>query len=138
MNLPATPSAHFLLYRHDRAGMVRDNVRGEWVRLNDARWALQGMQSELESLRSGARIAGPDARLQRQAHQHNGDMLRIWQIIGDPNQQGMRQDLFQRLGRIMDELAMLREFYRRQKAAEGTEHDTERLPPPDPPRLTGG
>lgn len=139
-DVSANPApAGFPLFRHDRLSMVRDDVRGEWVRLNDARWALQGMQSELESLRTGANLgSGPESRLGRERHRHNGDLLRIWAIIGDPNQQGMRQDMFQRLQAIMDELRLLREYYQRRHEAEGSARDADALPAPPPPRLTSG
>lgn len=113
--------------------MTRNHLGGDYVRLCDARYAMNAMQSVIAS----TECAGlPQAHALVKHHKERGDMLRIWAIIGDPNSGGkMKQDVFQRLGEIMEtlhaqklELARLRDQASR---VEGVVKDEE------PRRITG-
>ncbi len=100
---PTQPPAIGLpLYVHQFGGMKRDDLRGEWVKLSDARYAMNAMQSVIAS----TECAGlPQSHALVKHHKERGDMLRIWEIIGDANAGGgMRQDVFQRLTEIMETL----------------------------------
>ncbi len=134
--LPAQPPTIDLpLYTWTKTGMVRTQLGGEFVKLSDARYAMNAMQSVIAS----TECAGlPSNHAVVKHHKERGDMLRIWQIIGDPNSGGgMKQDIFQRLTEIMEmlhlhkaEIARLREQASR---VEGTVviDEMSRLPAPE-------
>ncbi len=130
--LPVEHNHGLPLYVHVRGRhectFERQDFRGTWVPVQEGRRAMNHLMSELVGLKHGSLT--PE---QVRAYRHAGDLERIWEIIGtDKYQNGHRlsQDIFQRLGSIMTELALLRQQVTGFKNAEATARDRERLPPP--------
>jgi hypothetical protein len=102
MHPPAqSPAAVGLqLWRISEDGeLVADNLNGDLVKLKDARYAMNAMQSVIAS----TEVAGLHQSHELvKFHKERGDMLRVWSIIGDPNTQGQRQDVFERVQKIVD------------------------------------
>lgn len=115
------PSVPVTFYRHSPTGMTPDPA-GQWAKATDVRHALNALQSQLRSTEIGG-LANSHALVKR--HKERGDMLRVWEIIGDPNQSGVREDVFERLQRIMAELAGLRSM--RYREAQDVELRKERI-----------
>ncbi len=127
--IPAEQPLGLQLYRHEPRGMVPDQ-NGTWVALKDARHQHNAMQSQLVSAGLGDL---PTTDLRRIAHQGRGDILRIWQIIGDVNQRGVHEDIFERLAKLMIAMQQLRlELADTQKSLLKVSHHAEqkRLGPP--------
>ena len=113
-NLPAHPDDQepvivhggLPLYRLVNGSLVRDDLRGDLVKLQDARLRYNDLQSQLVSLGLGQLT-----REEKQQHQHRGDLQRLWQIFGSNKQGNTWRDIFQHAQALMERnAAMQREL----------------------------
>lgn len=79
------------LYRWAGGGMQRHDL-GDYVKLTDARHAMNAMESALRSTEIGSLAQNHPLT---KAHKDRGDMLRLWAIVGDPNTRGVKADIFE-------------------------------------------
>lgn len=101
------PALGLQFYRHTPSGMKPEpGATDGWVKSTDARHAFNALQSLLRSTEVGG-LSGSHELVK--SHKSRGDMLRVWEIIGDGNgSNGVREDVFERLQRLMAELYALR------------------------------
>jgi hypothetical protein len=92
------PSVGIPTFRLEHGRLVPDNLRGNLIKLQDARRALNGMESQLASMRLGPM----DEAQAREAHQMRGDNLRIWEILGITAAGTINRDIFQAIRALVD------------------------------------
>ena len=111
-NLPAHPDDQepvivhggLPLYRLVNGSLVRDDLRGDLVRLQDARLRMNAMESELQGLRASPR--------ERQQAKQEGDIIRLWDILGIIRHGNIRRDIFQAVQELIDRnQALAREIH---------------------------